>query len=57
MVALDDIVKLLGDSGGLFVCQIKVHGPDMGSRSQRGYAVSSAGLWRLLGSRAGQTPP
>jgi hypothetical protein len=32
MVALDDIVKLFGESGGFFVCQFKVHGPDMGSR-------------------------
>jgi hypothetical protein len=31
-VVLDDPVKLLGQSGG-FVCEVKVHGPDMGSRS------------------------
>jgi hypothetical protein len=30
-VVLDDIVKLLGKSDGFFVCQVKVHGPDMGS--------------------------
>jgi hypothetical protein len=31
-VALDDIVKLLGESDGFFVCQVKVHDPDMGSQ-------------------------
>jgi hypothetical protein len=31
-VIIDDIVKLLGESGGFVVGQVKVHGPDMGSR-------------------------
>jgi hypothetical protein len=31
-VVLDNLVKLLGKSGGFFVCQVKVHSPDMGSR-------------------------
>jgi hypothetical protein len=32
-VALNDVVKLLGESGGFFVGQVKVrHGLDMGSR-------------------------
>jgi hypothetical protein len=39
-LALDDIVKRFGKSGGFVVCQIKVHGPDMGSRSRGGYAVA-----------------
>jgi hypothetical protein len=43
-VVLDDIVKLLGKSGGFFVCQIKMHGPDMGSR----LAVAKAGRFRAL---------
>ena len=32
-VIFDDIVKLLDQSGAFFVCEIKVHGPDMGLRS------------------------
>jgi hypothetical protein len=32
MVALDDVVKLFDQSGGFFVCQVKVHKSDMGWR-------------------------
>jgi hypothetical protein len=28
-VVLDDVVKLFGESGGFFVCQVKVHGASM----------------------------
>ena len=45
-IALDDIVKLLGKSGGFGVCQVKVHGPDMGSGSAG--AKAEAGLPAML---------
>jgi hypothetical protein len=45
-IVLDDIVKLLGESGGFFVCKLlKVHSPDMGARlavaKARGWAAAS----------------
>ena len=40
-VALDNVVKLLGKSGGFFVREVKVHDPDMGSR----VPVAKVGAW------------
>jgi len=45
-VARDDIVKLLGKSGGFFVGQFKVHGPNMGVHPFGTLLLAEAQGWR-----------
>jgi hypothetical protein len=45
-VVLDDLVKLLGETGGFFVCQVKVHDLQIRRLTNGGQSVlGNAGMW------------